>query len=195
MLIGYARVSTQQQDNASQIDSLKKIGCEMIFEEKISGGRWERPKLHELLNYVRSGDTIVVWKLDRLSRSLKDLLFIIEQIESKGCGFKSITENIDTTTSAGKMMMQMVGVFAEFERNMLKERTRKGLEYAKEQGRVGGRKSKLKTIQKEEIIQSYKSGKSAFELSQLFNVHKATIYRVLNEIDVEIDKSKDENLN
>ena len=97
----------------------------------ISGGRWDRPKLQELLNYIRKGDTIVVWKLDRLSRSLKDLLFIMEQIENKEAGFKSLTESIDTTTSAGKMMIQMVGVFAEFERNILKERTRKGLEYAK----------------------------------------------------------------
>lgn len=179
MLIGYARVSTQVQDNAIQIEALKKVGCEMIFEEVISGGRWDRPKLQELLNYIRKGDTIVVWKLDRLSRSLKDLLFIMEQIETKEAGFKSLTESIDTTTSAGKMMMQMVGVFAEFERNMLKERTQKGLEYAKGQGRVGGRKPKLKPIQVQEIIQLYGGGKSAHELSQLFNVHQATIYRVL----------------
>lgn len=181
MLIGYARVSTQLQDNASQIDALKKAGCEMIFEEKISGGRWERPKLQELLNYIRKDDIVVVWKLDRLSRSLKDLLFIMEQIESKGGGFKSLTENIDTTTSAGKMMMQMVGVFAEFERNMLKERTKKGLDYAKEQGRIGGRKPKLKSMQIEEIIQLHKKGKSAPELAILFNVHKATVYRILKD--------------
>lgn len=171
MLIGYARVSTQLQDNASQIDALKK-----------SGGRWERPKLQELLNYIRKDDIVVVWKLDRLSRSLKDLLFIMEQIESKGGGFKSLTENIDTTTSAGKMMMQMVGVFAEFERNMLKERTRKGLDYAKEQGRVGGRNSKLNFKQKEEIINLHQNGKSAPELAVLFNVHKATVYRVLKGV-------------
>ena len=181
MLIGYARVSTQVQDNAIQIEALKKSGCEMIFEEVISGGRWDRPKLQELLNYIRKGDTVVVWKLDRLSRSLKDLLFIMEQIETKEAGFKSLTESIDTTTSAGKMMMQMVGVFAEFERNMLKERTQKGLEYAKGQGRVGGRKPKLKTIQIQEIIQLHAAGKSVPELSQLFNVHQATIYRLLKK--------------
>lgn len=138
-------------------------------------------KLQELLKHIRKGDTVVVWKLDRLSRSLKDLLFIIEQIENAGAGFKSLTESIDTTTSAGKMMMQMVGVFAEFERNMLKERTRKGLEYAKGQGRVGGRRPKLKPIQVEEILQFHQNGKSALELSQLFNVHKATIYRIINK--------------
>src|SRR5690606_9782431 len=133
-----------------------------------------------LLHYVRKGDTIVVWKLDRLSRSLKDLLFIMEQIESRGAGFRSLTESIDTTTSAGKMMMQMVGVFAEFERSMLKERTIKGLEYAKGQGRVGGRRPKLKQIQVQEIVQLYAGGRSAVELAQLFNVHKATVYRIIN---------------
>ena len=179
MFIGYARVSTQLQDNATQIDALKKSGCETIFEEKMSGGRWERPKLQDLLKHIRRGDTVVVWKLDRLSRSLKDLLFIMEQIENKGAGFKSLTESIDTTTSAGKMMMQIVGVFAEFERGMLKERTIKGLQYAREQGRVGGRKPKLKPVQTEEIIKLSKKGKSASELAELFNVHKATIYRVL----------------
>ena len=180
MLIGYARVSTQLQDNATQIDALKKSGCETIFEETISGGRWERPKLQDLLKHIRRGDTVVVWKLDRLSRSLKDLLFIMEQIENKGAGFKSLTESIDTTTSAGKMMMQMVGVFAEFERNMLKERTMKGLEYAREQWRVGGRKPKLKPRQTEETIKLYKKGKAAAELAELFSVHKATVYRLLN---------------
>lgn len=180
MLIGYARVSTQLQDNASQIQALKDASCESIFEETISGGRWERPKLQELLHYIRKGDTVVVWKLDRLSRSLKDLLFLMEQIENKGAGFKSLTESIDTTTSGGKMMMQMIGVFAEFERNMLKERTIKGLEYAKEQGRVGGRRPKLKPIQIQEIVQLYAAGKSAQELAQLFNIHKATVYRIIN---------------
>lgn len=181
MLIGYARVSTQLQDNAAQIDSLKKSGCDTIFEEKMSGGRWERPKLQELLKHIRKGDTVVVWKLDRLSRSLKDLLFIMEQIESKGAGFKSLTESIDTTTSAGKMMIQMIGVFAEFERSMLKERSMKGLQYAREQGRIGGRKPKLKIVQTEEIIHLHRQGKSVPELAMLFNVHKATVYRVLKK--------------
>jgi DNA invertase Pin-like site-specific DNA recombinase len=181
MLIGYARVSTQLQDNATQIDALKKSGCETIFEETMSGGRWERPKLQELLKHIRKGDTVVVWKLDRLSRSLKDLLFIMEQIEIKGAGFKSLTESIDTTTSAGKMMMQMVGVFAEFERSMLKERTMKGLQYAREQGRIGGRKPKLNDAQLKELLKLHKKGKSAAELAELFNLHKATVYRKLKK--------------
>lgn len=182
MLIGYARVSTQEQDNTVQIEALKKAGCELIFEEKVSGGRWDRPKLKELLNYLRKGDVVMVWKLDRLSRSLKDLLFLIEEIEKKQAGFKSLTESIDTTTPSGKMMMQMVGVFAEFEREMLKERTQKGLEHARKQGRIGGRKPKLKEVQRKEIKQLLESGsKTAPEVAQLFDVHPATIYRILQK--------------
>lgn len=180
MLIGYARVSTAEQDNSIQIDALRKAGCELIFEEKISGGRWERPKLKELINHLRKDDIVVVWKLDRLSRSLKDLLFLIEQIEGKKSEFRSLTESIDTTKSSGRMMMQMVGVFAEFEREMLKERTKKGLEHARKEGRIGGRKSKLKEVQKKEIKQLIESGrKTAPEVAKLFDVHPATIYRLI----------------
>lgn len=110
----------------------------------------------------------------------------MEQIEAKSYGFKSLTDSIDTTTSAGKMMMQMVGVFAEFERSMLNRRTLKGLQYASEQGRVGGRKPKLKLVQKEEIIKLNKNGKSAMELAELFNVHKAAIYRILEINSIEV---------
>src|SRR6476660_207971 len=112
MLIGYARVSTQDQDTAAQIVALKSAGCELIFQEKASGGRWERPELHRLLGQLRKGDIVVVWKLDRLSRSLKDLLSLMEKIQYLGAGFKSLTEAIDTTSPAGRMMMQIVGSFA-----------------------------------------------------------------------------------
>src|SRR5665811_1008758 len=136
MLIGYARVSTQDQDNAAQISALKSSGCELIFEEKASGGRWDRPELHRLLGQLRKGDVLVVWKLDRLSRSLKDLLTLMEKIAQSGAGFRSLTESIDTTSPGGRMMMQIIGSFAEFERAMLRERTRNGLVSAREQGRV-----------------------------------------------------------
>lgn len=183
MLIGYARVSTQEQDNSVQIEALRKAGCELIFEEKISGGRWDRPKLKELLSHLRKGDIVIVWKLDRLSRSLKDLLFLIEQIEGKKSGFRSLTESIDTTTSSGRMMMQMVGVFAEFEREMLKERTKKGLEHARKEGRIGGRKPKLKDVQRKEIKHLIQSGrKTAPEVAKLFDVHPATIYRLIKSV-------------
>ena len=111
-------------------------GCSRLFEEKASGGRWDRPELHRLLDHLRDGDVVVVWKLDRLSRSLKDLLHIMEKIGEAGAGFRSLTEHIDTTTPAGRMMMQMVGAFAEFERAMIRERTSAGLAAARAEGRI-----------------------------------------------------------
>ena len=126
MLIGYARVSTNDQETAAQVAALKAAGCERIFREKASGGRWDRPELHRLLDHLRRGDVLVVWKLDRLSRSLRDVLTIMERLGEGKAGFRSLTEAIDTTTPAGRMMMQMVGAFAEFERAMLRERTKAG---------------------------------------------------------------------
>lgn len=182
MLIGYARVSTQEQDTLAQIDSLKAAGCERIFEEKASGGRWERPELKRLLEHLRDGDVVVVWKLDRLSRSLKDVLSLMEKIQIAGSDFRSLTESIDTTSPAGRMMMQMVGSFAEFERSMLRERTRNGLHAARKQGRIGGRRPKLRVDQKEEILQLITTGrKSAADAARLFNVHPSTICRLLQD--------------
>jgi DNA invertase Pin-like site-specific DNA recombinase len=116
--LGYGRVSREGQDLAQHRAALRAAGCTRLFEEKASGGRWDRPELHRLLDHLRPGDIVVVWKLDRLSRSLKDLLHIMEKIGEAGAGFRSLTEHIDTTTPAGRMMMQMVGAFAEFERAM-----------------------------------------------------------------------------
>src|SRR3982751_840316 len=146
MLLGYARVSkTDDQDTAAQVSALKAAGCTRVYEEKASGGRWDRPELHRMLDHLREGDTVVVWKLDRLSRSLKDVLHIMERVAQAGAGFQSITENIDTTTPAGRMMMQMVGAFAEFERAMIREGTSAGLAAARAEGRIGGRRRKLTT--------------------------------------------------
>jgi DNA invertase Pin-like site-specific DNA recombinase len=113
-----------------QSAALKAAGCDLIFREKASGGRWDRPELHKLLNQLRKGDVLVVWKLDRLSRSLQDVLTIMDRVQEKKADFRSLTEAIDTTTPAGRMMMQMVASFAEFERAMLKERTKIGLDAA-----------------------------------------------------------------
>jgi len=180
MLIGYARVSTQDQDTDAQISALKTSGCELIFQEKASGGRWDRPELHRLLGQLRKGDVLVVWKLDRLSRSLKDVLLLMEKVEQAGAGFRSLTEVIDTTSPGGRMLMQMVGTFAEFERAMLRERTQNGLDAARKQGRVGGRRPKLKKHQQEEIINLVNSGqKNAADAARLFNVHPATVSRIL----------------
>ena len=187
MHIGYARVSTQDQDAAPQIAALKNAGCEQIFQEKVSGGRWDRPELHRLLAQLRKGDVLVVWKLDRLSRSLKDVLTLMEKIALAGAGFRSLTEVIDTTSPGGRMMMQIVGVFAEFERAMLRERTRNGLDSARKQGRVGGRRPKLKTHQQEEIIQLVNSGqKTAADTARLFNVHPATVSRLVARAKAEV---------
>ena len=180
MLIGYARVSTNEQGTAVQVRALKDAGCELIFEEKASGSRWDRPELHRLLNQLRKGDVLVVWKLDRLSRSLRDVLSLMEKVENSDAGFRSLTEAIDTTTPAGRMMMQMVGAFAEFERAMLKERTQSGLEAARKKGRIGGRRPKLTTQQQTEIVRMISRDKrTAADAARLFGVHPSTVSRLL----------------
>ena len=180
MLIGYARVSKGDQDTALQLKALGGAGASKTFTENASGGRWDRPELHKALEQLREGDVLVVWKLDRLSRSLKDLLTLLEQVESRGAGFRSLTENIDTTTPAGRMMMQMVGAFAEFERAMIRERTRAGVAQAKLEGRAGGRKPKLTPQQEQEIRESVQSGRhTAAQCARLFKVHPSTITRLL----------------
>jgi DNA invertase Pin-like site-specific DNA recombinase len=141
-----------------QVGALQSAGCELIFREKASGGRWERPELHKLLSQLRKGDVLVVWKLDRLSRSLRDVLTIMERLQEKKAGFRSLTEAVDTTP-AGRMMMQMVGAFAEFARAMLKQRTKAGLDAARKEGRIGGRRPKLKPQQQQEIVKLVKRGK------------------------------------
>jgi DNA invertase Pin-like site-specific DNA recombinase len=180
MLLGYARVSQDMQDTAVQVQALRAAGCERIFEERVTGSRWERPELHRLMDQVRAGDVLVVWKLDRLSRSLRDLLILMERLHRLGGGFRSLTEAIDTTTPAGRMMMQMLGAFAEFEREMLRERTRAGLEVARREGRTAGRPSKLTDDQKAEICRMIQDGeRTAAEAARLFQVHPATISRLL----------------
>ena len=182
MLIGYARVSKEKdQDTKVQLAALAAAGAEKIYTEHASGGRWDRPELHKLLEHLRAGDTVVVWKLDRLSRSLRDLLRLMEQLEARGAGFRSLTEAIDTTTPAGRMMMQMVGAFAEYEREMVRERTRAGLEQARKEGRTGGRRPKLSAAQEQDIIDSVTSGRrTAAECARLFGVHRSTVSRLLD---------------
>ena len=180
MLIGYARVSTNDQETATQVAALKAGGCERIYREKASGGRWDRPELHRLLDQLRKGDVLVVWKLDRLSRSLRDVLTIMERLGDSGAGFRSLTEAIDTTTLAGRMMMQMVGAFAEFERSMLRERTKAGLDAARQEGRIGGRRPKLSPQQQAEIRRMVSKGdKTAADAARLFRIHPATVCRLL----------------
>jgi DNA invertase Pin-like site-specific DNA recombinase len=181
MLIGYARVSKlDQQTTLAQVQELKKAGCKRIYQENASGGRWDRPELHKALDQLRQDDVFVVWKLDRLSRSLKDLLTILERITEAGAGFRSLTENIDTTSPAGRMLLQMLGAFAEFERSMVRERTRLGLQAARERGKVGGRLPKLSVHQRAEAVKMVTTGeKSAAEVARLFGVHRSNISRLL----------------
>jgi DNA invertase Pin-like site-specific DNA recombinase len=180
MQIGDARVSSDSQDTAAQVAALKACGCEQIYCETASGGRWDRPELHRVLDRLRKGDVLVVWKLDRLSRSLRDVLMLMEKLAAAEAGFRSVTEAIDTTTAAGRMMMQMVGAFAEFERAMLRERTKAGLENARREGRIGGRHPKLTPQQQAEIIKSVSAGeKTAADAARLFRIHPATVSRLL----------------
>jgi DNA invertase Pin-like site-specific DNA recombinase len=177
---GYGRVSREGQDLAQQRAALRAAGCARLFEEKASGGRWDRPELHRLLDHLRPGDVVVVWKLDRLSRSLKDLLHIMETIGEAGAGFRSLTEHIDTTTPAGRMMMQMVGAFAEFERAMIRERTSAGLAAARAEGRIGGRRKKLDDTKRREIAEAVISGrKTAAQMARMFGVSPPTVSRIV----------------
>jgi DNA invertase Pin-like site-specific DNA recombinase len=180
MLIGYARVSSSEQETAVQVAALKAAGCEKIFREKASGGRWDRPELQKLLDQLRKGDVVVVWKLDRLSHSLRDVLVIMERLADVNAGFRSLTEAVETVSPAGRMLMQMVGAFAEFERAMLRERTRAGLDAARKEGRVGGRRPKLSTAQQAEIRKMVTRGdKTAADAARLFDIHPATVSRLL----------------
>src|ERR687889_660183 len=143
MDIGYARVSTGEQTLHLQLDALRAANCGKIFEETASGAKAERLLLKEALAYARPGDTLVVWRLDRLGRSLKDLIETVADLATRGIGFKSLTEQIDTTTSGGKLIFHVFGALAEFERDLIRERTNAGLAAARERGRTGGRPKKL----------------------------------------------------
>lgn len=144
MLVGYARVSTQDQDLALQREALTTAGCEKLFTEKASGAQRERPALQAALHFTRGGDTLVVWKLDRLARSLKQLIETVEELEERKIGLRSLTEAIDTTTSGGRLVFHVFAALAEFERGLIRERTRAGLDAARAQGRTGGRPPAMK---------------------------------------------------
>ena len=181
MFIGYARVSTQDQTLHLQMDALEKIGCSKIFTDTISGSATQRSGLDEALEYVREGDTLVVWKLDRLGRSLKHLIETITNLNNRNIGFKSITENIDTTTSGGKLIFHIFGALAEFERDIIRERTNAGLQAARARGRIGGR-PKVKTLdtpKKIALAQSLYDDKTNTidEICKTLNISRATLFR------------------
>lgn len=182
MRIGYARVSTNDQDLALQEDALRRSGCTQIIVERVarSGPRRAKtgaPELEALLKYIRRGDTLVVWRLDRLAGSVAELLRIIDSLRDRGVFFESLMERIETATAAGRAFMQMVGVFAEYERNLLVERTKAGVAAARARGRVGGRKPKLSKQKQAELKILLKDGSLSIDsIAKSLDVSKTTLY-------------------
>jgi DNA invertase Pin-like site-specific DNA recombinase len=182
MLIGYARVSTLEQDLALQLDALKQAGCDSIFDDTASGATTKRLGLTEALSYVRKGDTLVVWRLDRLGRSLRHLIDVIADLESRGIGFKSLQEAIDTTTSGGRLIFQIFGALAEFERNLIRERTQAGLKAARVRGRLGGRPKALDANKIELAYRLYDEKKHTIkEICHILGISKPSLYAYLEQ--------------
>ena len=180
-LIGYARVSTQDQSTGMQIDALKAAGCDKIFTDKASGASANRPELEAALNSLRDGDVLVVWRLDRLGRSLKHLVAVVADLEKMGIGFRSLNESIDTTTAQGKLIFHIFAALAEFERDLIRERTKSGLAAARARGRKGGRKPSLSPKKIQVARQMYAQGDSTVaEIAKVLGVSRATIYRHLD---------------
>ena len=182
MLIGYARVSTEDQSLDLQRDALKGCGCERVFEDKVSGAKTERPGLTRALEELREGDTLVVWRLDRLGRSLKDLIIRAEELKERDIGLRSLQESIDTTSSGGQLIFHMFGALAEFERNLIRERTHVGLSAARARGRMGGRKKVLDVKQRRHAVDLYRSRKHTVrEICDLMGIARATLYAYVAE--------------
>jgi DNA invertase Pin-like site-specific DNA recombinase len=181
MLIGYARVSTEDQTLNLQLDALHSAGCTQIFRDTASGAKAERPGLARALEHVRDGDVLVVWRLDRLGRSLASLIELMTHLDSRGIGFKSLTEQIDTTTSGGKLIFHIFGALAEFERNLIRERTTAGLAAARARGRKGGRPKRLNTDRKVEMARQLHADptNSIGDICKTLGVSRATLYRYL----------------
>ena len=181
MLIGYARVSTDEQNLDSQLSALKTAGCEEIYTDKVSGTKATRPGLTEALSHLRPGDTFVVWRLDRLGRSLRHLIDTVTDFQDRGIGFKSLTESIDTTTSGGRLVFNIFGALAEFEREIIRERTLAGLQAARARGRRGGPKRKL-TDDKVQVAQTlYDTQMPVNEICRTLGISRATFYRYVND--------------
>jgi len=184
MNIGYARVSTQDQNLDLQMDALNKVGCEVIFKEKISGKSKERPELVKLFDKLRKGDTVVVWKLDRLGRSLKDLIDLVAKMQQLEVSFLSIQDSIDTKTATGRFTFNIFASLAEFEREIISERTKAGLLAARARGRKGGRpsgysKETLAKIKAVKALYEKNNGTSVQEIANSLNISRATCYRYL----------------
>lgn len=179
MLIGYARVfKSEVQDAVEQIDALNAAGCEKIFNETSTGGRWDRPQLKQMFDELRPEDVVVVTALDRIASSLGDLFGILDKIDNCGAYFRSLKEGTDTSGDSGRKLMQMVQSIGNFERAKLRSRTAEGQEAARARGNGGGQPSKLSPAQQREILDMLNAGRSAADLARLFRVHRATISRL-----------------
>ena len=182
MLIGYARVSTDDQNLDLQRDVLEKVGCEKIYTDQQSGVSTERLGLTGVLDLARRDDTLVVWRLDRLGRSLKHLIHLVETLDQRGIGLRSLQENIDTTTSGGRLVFHLFGALAEFERNVIRERTQAGLSAARARGRQGGRPKRLSPNQRELLLRLHQERQhSIAEICQILGISKSTLYNYLAE--------------
>ena len=196
MILGYARVSTKEQNLLLQEDALKKAGVEKFFIDKLSAVK-EREQLEQMLEFARKGDTIVVWKLDRIARSLKHLIAIVERLKEKGVNFISLTELIDTTTPLGQFFLHITGAFAELDRNLIIERTNAGLKAARERGRIGGRKKGLSesAVKKARTLKRmYTDPNRTLTIKELCGLlqigSKATAYRYLRAENVVISRGQ-----
>jgi DNA invertase Pin-like site-specific DNA recombinase len=192
MKIGYARVSTQEQDLTLQLDALKETGCSEIYQEKITGAKRGRPELRKMIDHLREGDVIVIWKLDRLARSLKDLVDLVNQIQEKGAALLSLNDQIDTTTSHGKFTFHIFAALSEFERDIIRERTKAGLAAARARGRKGGRPAGLsKKAEHTAIIAEklYLEGKlSTEEICEQLSISRGTLYKYLRHQGVAVSR-------
>ena len=178
-LIGYARVSTAEQDTALQTDALRQAGCERFFEDCVSGAKAERPGLTAALAYAREGDTLVVWRLDRLGRSLAHLIEVIGDLEARGVGFRSLTEAIDTTTSGGRLIFHVFGALSQFERDLIRDRTKAGLAAAAARGRKGGRKPVMNEDKLQRAREYIASGLNVREAAVRLKIGKTALYAAL----------------
>lgn len=181
MKVGYARVSTHEQSLDLQLDQLEEAGCGKIYTDEVSGAKFDRPGLSDVLEYLRDGDSLVVWKLDRLGRSLKDLIEQVERLGERGCEFVSLEEGIDTANAAGRLIFHVFGALAEFERDLIRERTQAGLQAARRRGRTGGRP---RAIEEEDVPTIQKLMKDpevpSTRIAEMFSCSMATLYRYVS---------------
>lgn len=182
MLIGYARISTDDQNLNSQRDSLNQAGCETIFEDTLSGSMIGRPALADALKFIRSGDTLVIWRLDRLSRTLKDLIETINLLKNRKIGLKSLQEYIDTSSSSGKLVFHIFASLAEFEKNLIRDRTKAGLQAARARGRLGGRPKSLTNDKQKLALQLYNDKQHSIQqICEIMGITKPTLYRYIKQ--------------